>query len=155
MKSTLLPSGMALALGLLYGLAGGMALAQTPESQEGDVLRIETDLTNLVFTATDKENRFITPLQQEDIRVLEDGVPQHLFTFQRETDRPLSVALLVDVSGSEERTLPDEKAAARTFIESIIRSGKDEAAIIPFTGYAFLEQGLTANMISIYQPLAR
>jgi len=44
--------------------------------------------------------------------LLEDGVPQTLFTFQRETDRPLSIAFLIDVSGSEERTLPDEKAAA-------------------------------------------
>ena len=146
---------MALALGLLCGLSGGMALAQTPEGQEGDVLRIETDLTNLVFTATDKQNRFITTLQQEDIRVLEDGVPQKLFTFQRETDRPLAIAFLIDVSGSEERTLPKEKAAARSFIENVVRSSKDEAAIIPFSGSAFLEQALTRDVFSIYRALER
>ncbi len=93
------------------------------------MIRTETDLTNLLFTATDKQNRYITTLQQEDIRVLEDGVPQKLFTFQRETDRPLAIAFLIDVSGSEERTLPEEKAAARSFIESVVRSSKDEAAI--------------------------
>ena len=120
-----------------------------------DLIKTETDLTNLLFTATDKNNRYITTLQQNDIRVLEDGVPQTLFTFQRETDRPLSIAFLIDVSISEERTLPDEKAAARTFIENVIRSEKDQAAIIPFEGYAHLEQPLTRDMLGIYRALER
>ena len=91
-----------------------LAQPQTSSGQEIDVIRTETDLTNLLFTATDKNNRYITTLQQNDVRVLEDGVLQTLFTFQRETDRPLAIAFLIDVSISEERTLPDEKAAART-----------------------------------------
>jgi len=49
--------------------------------------------------------------------------------------------------------LPQEKAAARTFIEAIIQSSKDQAAIIPFTGSAFLEQGLTRDVLSIYRAL--
>jgi Ca-activated chloride channel family protein len=124
----------------------------TPD-QDVDVLRTETDLTNLLFTATDKNNRYITTLQQNDIRLLEDGVPQTVFAFQRETDRPLAIAFVIDVSISEERTLPDEKAAARSFIEKIIRSDKDQAAIIPFEGYAHIEQALTRDMISIYRAL--
>jgi VWFA-related protein len=128
------------------------AQAQTPQ-QDVDVIRTETDLTNLLFTATDKNNHYITTLRQDDIRVLEDGVPQTLFTFQRETDRPLAIAFMIDVSISEERTLPDEKAAARTFVENVIRSDKDQAAIIPFEGYAHLEQPLTRDMISLYRVL--
>jgi Ca-activated chloride channel homolog len=92
-------------------------------------------------------------LQQSDIRLLEDGVPQTLFTFQRETERPLSIAFLIDVSISEERTLPDEKAAARSFIEHVIRSDKDQAAIIPFEGYAHVEQPLTRDVLGIYRAL--
>jgi VWFA-related protein len=121
--------------------------------QDVDVIRTETNLTNLLFTATDKNNRYVTTLQQGDIRVLEDGAPQTIFTFQRETDRPLAIAFVIDVSISEERTLPDEKGAARTFIENIIRSDKDQAAIVPFEGYAHIEQGLTRDMISIYRAL--
>lgn len=132
-----------------------LAQPQTSSSQDIDVIRTETDLTNLLFTATDKNNRYITTLQQNDVRVLEDGVPQTLFTFQRETDRPLAIAFLIDVSLSEERTLPDEKAAARTFIENVIRSEKDQAAIIPFEGYAHLEQPLTRDMLGIYRALER
>lgn len=130
-------------------------LAQSPTPDQDDVLRVETDLTNLLFTATDKNNRYITTLLEGDIRVLEDGVPQKLFTFQRETDRPLSIAFLIDVSISQERTLPDEKAAARVFIENVVRSNKDHAAIIPFEGYAHLEQPLTRDVFSLYRALER
>jgi len=139
---------------LLFLISGFLfvAQAQTPQ-QDVDVIRTETDLTNLLFTATDKNNRYLTTLQQNDIRVLEDGVPQTLFTFQRETDRPLAIAFMIDVSISEERTLPDEKAAARTFVENVIRSNKDQAAIIPFEGYAHLEQPMTRDLINFYRVL--
>jgi len=110
-------------LSLLSCSSDRCAIAQT-SNQDDDVIRVETDVTNLPFTANDKNNRFITTLEQTDIRVLEDGVPQQLFTFQRETDRPLSIAFLIDVSQSEERTLPQEKRAARSFIETIIQSRK-------------------------------
>ena len=144
-----------LKLFITYALLGAVlnSAAQTPPSQDVDVIRTETDLTTLLFTATDKNNRYLTTLQQTDIRVLEDGVPQTLFTFQRETDRPLSIAFLIDVSGSEERTLPDEKAAARRFVDNVIRSSKDQAAIIPFEGYAHLEQPLTRDVLGIYRAL--
>lgn len=131
-------------------------LAQTPSGQQDvDVIKTEADLTNLLFSVTDKNKRFITNLQESDIRVFEDGVPQTLFTFQRETDRPLAIAFLIDVSISEERTLPDEKAAVRHFIQNVIRSSKDEAAIIPFEGYAHLEQPLTRDVIGLYRVLER
>ena len=142
-------SHLLLTLVLFLVLFPSTALAQDPD----EVIRVETDVTNLPFTATDKQRRFITDLRQEDIRVVEDGTPQQVFTFQHETDRPLSIAFLIDVSASEERSLPQEKAAARSFIESIIQSSKDQAAIIPFTGSAFLEQPLTRDMLSIYRAL--
>ena len=122
---------------------------------QDDVIRVDTDVTNLPFTATDKERRFITTLKAEDLRVLEDGVPQQLFTFQRETDRPLAIAFLIDVSRSQESTLPNEKAAARSFIEKVIDSNKDQVAIIPFTGLAYLEQPMTRDMLSVYRVLQR
>lgn len=145
---------VALLLGL-FMITGASVSAQTPTDQDDDVIRVETDLTNLYFTATDKQKGFITTLREEDLRLTEDGVPQKITTFQRETDRPLSIAFLIDVSISEERTLPQEKAAARTFIERVIQSKKDQAAIIPFTGSAFLEQGLTRDVFSIYRALER
>ena len=111
-----------------------------------DVVRVETNLTNIFFSAADKQKRFISTLKREDVRVLEDGVPQDIFTFQPNSDLPLSLAILIDCSGSEERTLPEEKGAARSFLESVLRADKDEAAIVTFTGEVTLEQGLTGNI---------
>jgi VWFA-related protein len=111
-----------------------------------EVLRVETNLTSLFFTAADKNKRFVSTLKREDIRVLEDGQPQEIFTFQQNTDLPLSIAILIDTSLSEERTLPDEKAAARAFLEAVMRSGKDEAAVVSFTGEVTLEQGFTGSL---------
>lgn len=127
--------------------------AQTVD--DDDVVRVDTDVTNLPFTAMDKERRFITTLRAEDVRVFEDGVQQQLFTFQRETDRPLAITFLIDVSRSQEFTLADEKAAARAFIEKVIQSNKDQVAIVPFTGLAYLEQPMTRDILSVYRVLQR
>src|SRR4030095_6093372 len=82
------------------------------EIQEDEVVRVETDLTNILFTAVDKQKRFVTTLRQEDIRITEDGQAQEIFNFARPTALPLSLAIVIDTSVSEERTLPIEKEAA-------------------------------------------
>lgn len=123
--------------------------------QDDEVLRVETDLTNILFTAVDKQKRFMTTLRQEDIRVMEDGQPQEIFTFARQTDLPLSLAILIDTSISEERTLPIEKAAASSFVDTVLRPDKDEMAVISFTGEATLEQGLTGSATRVRRALDR
>jgi len=128
-----------------------LSFSQTVD--QDDVIRVETDVTNLPFTATDKQHQFVTTLRAEDLRVLEDGVPQKLFTFQRETDRSLAIAFLIDVSFSQESTLPAEKAAVRTFIEKVVQSNKDQVALIPFTGFAYLEQPLSRDLLGVYRVL--
>jgi Ca-activated chloride channel homolog len=120
-----------------------------------DVVRVETDLTNILFTAIDKNKRFITEMRKEDIRIMEDGAAQDIFTFERQTNRPLSLALLIDTSISEERTLPAEKRTAAAFVDSVIRSDKDEVAVISFTGESTLEQGLTGNVSRVRRALER
>lgn len=120
-----------------------------------EVVRVETNLTSIFFTAADKNKRFISTLKKEDLRVLEDGQAQEIFTFQQNTDLPLSAAILIDCSASEERTLPDEKAAARSFLEAVLRPGKDEAAIVSFTGEVTLEQGFTGSIERLRRAIDR
>lgn len=133
----------------------------TPPARPGDVLenedviRVETNLTNIFFTAADSNKRFISNLTKEQVRVFEDGQPQDIFTFQQNIDLPLSVAILIDTSQSEERTLPDEKAAARAFLEAIMRPSKDEAAVVSFTGEVTLEQGFTGNVDRLRRAIDR
>jgi len=118
---------------------------EEPQSSD-DVVRVETNLTNIFFTAEDKHKRFISTLKQDDIRVFEDGQLQQVFTFQQNTDLPLSLAFLIDTSRSEERTLPEEKTAAREFLEAVLRPNRDEAAVVSFTGEVTLEQGFTGSI---------
>src|SRR5919107_745151 len=155
---------------VLFGGAGASARQQTappsPSPQrpapqrddsidDDDVERIETDLTNVLFTAVDKSKRFVTTLKQQDIRLLEDGVEQKVTTFQRETDRSLSLAILIDCSASQERTLPEEKSAAQRFVDTVIRAAKDEVAVLTFTGDATLEQGLTGSAVRVRRAIDR
>lgn len=133
----------------------------TPRTREelpqdsDEVIKVETNLTNIFFTAADKHKRFIGDLKAEDIRVLEDGQPQEIFTFQQNIDLPLSLAILIDTSASEERTLPELKIAARAFLENILRSNKDEAAILSFTGETTLEQGFSGNLERLRRAIDR
>ena len=133
----------------------------TPRTREelpqdsDEVVKFDTNLTNIFFTAADKNKRFISDLKAEDIRVLEDGEPQEIFTFQQNIDLPLSLAILIDTSASEERTLPDEKEAARAFLESVLRPNKDEAAVVSFTGETTLEQGFSGNLERLRRAIDR
>ena len=120
-----------------------------------EVVRVETNLTTIFFTAADRSKRFVSDLKKENIRVLEDGQPQEIFTFQQNIDLPLSIAILIDTSISEQRTLPDEKAAAQAFLEAVVRPQKDEAAILSFTGEVTLEQGFTGNMERLRRAIDR
>jgi VWFA-related protein len=130
--------------------------ARDESTQDSDeVVRVETNLTNIFFTAADSNKRFVNTLKKEDIRILEDGQPQEIFTFQTNVDLPLSIGILIDTSRSEERTLPDEKAAARSFLEAVMRPEKDEAAIVSFTGDVTLEQGLTGNVDRLRRAIDR
>lgn len=118
---------------------------QKPKEEETQTIRVGTQLVNVLFSVTDKQNRYINDIKQEEVTVLENGQPQQIFTFKREFDLPLTMAIMVDTSGSEQYTLPQLKDAGSHFINSVIRSGKDTAAVIKFEGEATLMQGLTSN----------
>jgi Ca-activated chloride channel homolog len=119
---------------------------QDPKKPDEDqVIKLGTQLVNVLFSVQDKQNRYLNELKQEDIDVLENGQPQQIFTFKRELDLPLTMAILVDVSGSEQYTLPLLKEAGGRFVESVVRTGKDTVGVIKFEGEATVMQELTSN----------
>ncbi len=126
-----------------------------PIDEEDEEIRLDTEAVNVLFTAQDKDRRLLLGLKKEDIRVLEDGKPQEIVAFLRQVDLPLSLAILIDTSISQERTLPEEKSAAISFIESVIRPAKDEVAVISFTGESTLEQGMTNNLTRLRRAIDR
>ena len=115
-----------------------------PEAvDEDEVLNVDTSLVNVLFNAVDRDRRYVTTLRREDVRVFENEVPQEVTAFQHETNLPISIAIVIDVSFSQVIPLPDEQQAAKRFVESILRPGRDEVAVISFAGGATVEQDLT------------
>jgi len=174
MKPSSFYCGLLLALvmcGLVTGLLPG-TLAQSPAKnrdqkdkatetiaapieQEIDVVEIDTDLTTVLMTATDKTGRFVTTLARDDIRILEDGSPQQIEIFEHETERPLSLALVFDTSGSQARTLQQQKEIARLFLKTMFRQGHDKVAVISFAGQAILEQVFTSDLAPVEKAIDR
>jgi Ca-activated chloride channel homolog len=123
--------------------------------EDDEIINIDTEVVNVLFTAQDKNRRLLTELKQSDVRLLEDGQAQEITAFSRQVDLPLSLAILIDTSASQERTLPEEKAAAISFLESVIRPAKDEVSVVSFTGEATLEQGMTNNLNRLRRSIER
>ena len=126
-----------------------------PPDSEEEVIKIDTEVVNVLFTAQDKNRRLLTNLKQQDVRLIEDGQVQEISYFTRQIDLPLSLAILIDTSASQERTLPEEKEAAKSFIQSVVRPSKDEVSVISFTGETTLEQGMTNNVSRLARAVDR
>jgi VWFA-related protein len=129
--------------------------AQASSDEDEEVVRVDTELVNILLTVIDENQRFVTTLRKEDLRILEDKVRQELSIFERETDLPLSLAILVDTSRSQEKVIPDERSAARAFIDAIVRPDRDNVAVISFTGEALLQQPLTNNLEQLRSAIGR
>jgi VWFA-related protein len=112
--------------------AGGQAgnNAQPPGDQSRITVRVE--LVNVLTTVTDKKNRLITDLTKDDFRIFEDGRPQQIRFFSRETDLPLRIGLLIDTSNSIRGRLHFEQEAAIDFLNEVLRPGKDSAFVVAF-----------------------
>ena len=122
---------------LLVAACVSLGLAPAPAQQPAPAL---------TFTVLDRQRQFVQTLSREDIRVLDDGVPQEIVTFERRTSRPLSLVLLLDISPSQTRTLSNSKMAVYTLVDAVARQGEDRIAVATFAGDTVLEQELTSDL---------
>jgi Ca-activated chloride channel homolog len=122
--------------------------AGTDDPQTGIVtLHKRVDEVNLLFIATDKHGKFVRDLTQADFTILDDHKPpQAIFNFRRETDLPLDLGLLIDVSGSVNSRFDFEQSAATSFLQHTIRAGFDRAFIVGFNSQSQLVQDFTDNV---------
>ncbi len=126
----------------------GIALAQAqipppPPEDKAPPIRIEVDLVNIVFSVTDRRNRHITGLGQSDFVVYEDGVRQEIKRFSSESNLPLRIGLLVDMSNSVRPRFQFEQEAAIDFLHTILRPKTDRAFLIAFDTTPVLSQDFT------------
>ena len=89
-------------------------------------------LSTCLANVMDKHGAIIRDLQQNDFTILEDGRPQAVRYFARQTDLPLTLGLLVDTSMSQEHVLDAERAASFRFLDQVLREKKDQIFITQF-----------------------
>jgi VWFA-related protein len=144
----LLGSAFALAAAL-FGQAPSAAPQQpkpvAPSAKEQGGFRAEVRLVNVVATVTDKHNHFVTDLGKQDFRILEDGHPQEISFFARQTDLPLRIGLLLDTSNSIRQRLDFEKEAATDFFYNVMRRKKDLAFVVTFDNEPEVVQDFTED----------
>jgi Ca-activated chloride channel homolog len=108
---------------ILLALAAAAARAQQTPSQKHPetTLKVDVKLVNVYVTVTDAHGAPVAGLKKDNFTVLEDGIPQTISVFDRESALPLSIALAIDTSLSTRHDLPLEQASAKRFARDIVR----------------------------------
>jgi VWFA-related protein len=106
------------------------ASSQDTPSQ-APVIRTQVNLVNLFVTVRDKNKRIVTDLKQQDFKLAEDGQDQQIAFFSKEVTLPITLALLLDTSGSEQFMLGAIQDMGGRFLDRVLRKG-DEALVMSF-----------------------
>ena len=134
---------LVLVLALVTPLAAQRGQQPATRPADDQTLSVNVDLVDLLVSVADKKGKFNTTLKKEDFKVFEDDRVQSITNFSSETDLPLTIALLVDTSGSIRDKLRFEQEAAIEFFYSTLRRGKDKALVISFDSGVDLLQDFT------------
>jgi len=124
----------------------GISATTTDNGPDDSILTIRkrVDEVNVLFIATDRHGKFVRNLNQADFAILDDHKPvQSIVNFRRETDLPIELGLLMDVSGSVKGRFAFEKDAATGFLQHIIRPGFDKAFVVGFNKDSHMAQDFT------------
>jgi VWFA-related protein len=122
-------------------------------AQEVPTFKTSVNVVTLLATVRDHDGRIVNNLTSADFVLLEDGVPQKIGYFSRESDLPLTVGLLVDTSRSQTRVLDEETSASYKFLDQVLREGKDQAFITHFDTRVETLQGLTSSRVKLVSAL--
>jgi len=129
--------------------AATASITDSDQAGQDSVLTIRTrvDEVNLLFIATDKHGKFVRNLVQSDFAILDDHKPpQSILEFHRETDLPLEMGLLIDVSGSVNTRFDFEQQAATGFLQHVLRPRFDKAFVLGFNNHTQVAQDFTDNV---------
>jgi Ca-activated chloride channel family protein len=116
---------------------------EDPEATKNLVINV--DLVNVLFTVTDRRGKLVTDLSKEELKLYEDNKLQSITNFSRETDLPLTIAILIDTSTSIRDRFKFEQEAAIDFLYRTLRPKKDKALLITFDSAIELVQDYSDN----------
>jgi len=130
------------------GASYATVIAATANADEPVLtIRKRVDEVNVLFIATDRHGKFVRNLNQSDFSILDDHKPvQSISNFRRETDLPIEMGLLVDVSASIHGRFEFEKQAAVGFLQNVLRPGFDKAFVLGFNNHSQITQDFTDNV---------
>lgn len=119
---------------LALALLAQAPIERRPAPQDGEVptIRVESRLVNVPVNVADATGAPVGGLGRDDFRIVEDGRPQKIAFFERESSTPLSIVLAIDASESVLRNEGLEKKAAKQFVKTLIRS-QDEIDLMDFS----------------------
>jgi VWFA-related protein len=127
---------------------------QKPGEDLPPAIKVDVSVVNILASVRDKKGALIPNLEKQDFTILEDGKPQPIKYFTRETDLPLTIGLLVDVSRSQENLIGIERNAATQFFSQVLGK-KDEAFLISFGEESELLQDYTNSARLLNDGLSR
>ena len=116
------------ALGLLLAL---VAFLCPPLAAQEATLRVDVKLVSIFVNVTDKNGAIVGGLAREDFALAEDGRPQQIAVFERQSELPLNLTLAIDTSGSVRKDMAQEADAARRFAHAILRP-QDQMSLLQF-----------------------
>jgi VWFA-related protein len=117
---------------------------QTPAST-APTIAVDARLVNLPVVVRDKKGALIQNLTKDDFVLQVDGKPQTIRYFDKDTNLPLTLGLLVDTSLSQREVIDEERAASSTFLDQMLTTPKDRAFIMQFAAETELLQDLTSS----------
>jgi len=133
------------------------AQGQPPSQQPSPAppkISVSVKVVNVLASVRNKHGEIVRNLTKDDFELEEDGRPQTISYFSRESDLPLTLGLLVDTSGSQRRVLDQERDASSTFLDQVLRVDKDKAFLIHFDHEVELLQDLTSSREKLQKALA-
>jgi len=128
--------------------------SQNPQDQSVSTLKVNVNVVQLFFNVKDKRGGLIPALTKNDFEITEDSKPQTIKYFTAESDLPLTLGILIDSSGSQQRVLDMEKEVGSQFLDDILRP-KDLAFVISFDVNVELLQDFTNSTRELHVALNR
>ena len=125
--------------------------------QPQPVIRVDVNLVHIVATVKDQAGQLVGALRKDDFRISDNGAPQEVAVFERTTNEPLSVALLVDTSGSTAKDLRYETDSAARFLKALLGEGHsdDAVALYSFNWQITRHNYFTRNQLSLVNSMKK
>ena len=134
--------------------AAALCGVQVARGQDVPLFSTDVKVVNVLATVRNKTGSLAGDLSQDDFLLSEDGRPQTIRYFARESNLPLTLGLMVDTSGSQRRVLDAERGASLRFLDQVVRENQDHIFIMQFDSAVQMCQALTSSVGKLEDALA-